>query len=51
MALEETTPALVFDFRDNLDAKAVSLAGLGESGRRTGSALAKMKVPSDDDRG
>ena len=50
MALEETTPALVLDFRDNLDAEAVSLAGLGERGRRTGPALAEMKVPADDDR-
>ena len=40
-----------FDFRHDLDGEAVSQAGLGESGRRTGSALAEMKVPADDDGG
>ena len=41
----------LFHLRDNFDPKAVPFAGLGERRRRARTALAEMKVPSDDDRG
>ncbi len=43
--------SLVLNLRDNLHAKTVSFARLGERGRRTGSPLAEMEVPPDHDRG
>ena len=50
MALEEKTPASSSTFATISTVKAVPRAGFGERGRGAGPTLAKMKVPSDDDR-